>query len=313
MDHTDLARWLDPEIRAFIARTDSFYPPTAESMDIADNRRLYDGMCAGFRAPHPADVGVTDDRADAVPIRRYAPCGQPGAATLLYLHGGGFALGGLDSHQDVCAELCHLTSLRVVAADYRLAPEHIYPAALDDAETVYRALAADGPVLVGGDSAGANLAAALCHRSRRLGLARPRGQILIYPSLSRDPLRVAGGRAAEAPMLTASDCALFAAHYAGGAARLPRGDPEFAPLDATSFTGLAPAAIFAAGYDPLAQDAEDYAAVLNAAGVAVSYRRDPGLVHGWLRARHASRLAGDAFAAVVMATRALAEEAPLSC
>jgi acetyl esterase len=154
-------------------------------------------------------------------------------------------------------------------------------------------------------SAGAHLAAALCHRLRRLGEPQPRGQVLIYPGLSSDPLRVAGSRAATAPMLTAEDCAHYREAYAGGATRLPVADPEFAPLDAEDFAALAPAAIFAAGYDPLRQDAEDYAAVLNAAGVAVSYRCDPALVHGWLRARHTSRVAAAAFAAVVAAVQRL--------
>jgi acetyl esterase len=313
MTQTDpLARWLDPEIRAYIARTNSFYPDTANTGDIAESRVLYDSLCAGFRAPRPAGVVVAYAGIAAswgvVPARRYSPSGTPRTAALMYLHGGGFVLGGLDSHDDVCAELCAGARMDVVSVDYRLAPEHVYPAALDDACHVYRTLAGDGrPVVVAGDSAGGLLAAALCHRLRRIGEAQPRGQVLIYPGLSSNPLRVAGSRAATAPMLTAEDCAYYGKLFAGGADRLPVGDPEFAPLDADDFAGLAPAAIFAAGYDPLRQDAEDYAAVLHAAGVAVTYRDDPGLVHGWLRARHCSRLAADAFAAVVQATAALAD------
>lgn len=242
-------------------------------------------------------------------LRRYTPAGGAGRAALLYLHGGGFVLGGLDSHDDICAELSARAGVTVLAVDYRLAPEHVYPAALDDAETAYRVLRAQGrPVIVAGDSAGGHLAASLCHRLRRLGDAQPAGQVLIYPGLSRDPLRVAGQRAADAPMLTAADCAFYRDMHAGGPDRVPAHDPEFTPLDATDFADLAPAAIFAAGYDPLRQDAEDYAAVLHAAGVAVSYRCDPGLVHGWLRARHMSRLAAAAFADVAAAVARLAGE-----
>ncbi len=301
-----LARWLDPEMRAFIARTNGFYPDDANTGGITQSRMLYDRLCAGFRAPRPPGVQTADGLAGGVPVRRYLPPGQPRAAALLYLHGGGFVLGGLDSHDDVCAELCAGAGAEVLSVDYRLAPEHVYPAALDDAETAYRALCAGGrKVVVAGDSAGGHLAAGLCHRLRRLGEPQPLGQVLIYPGLSSDPLRVAGSRAANAPMLTAADCAYYRAMFAGGAERLPVGDPEFAPLDAADFAGLAPAAIFSAGFDPLGRDAEDYAAVLTAAGVAVMYRSDPGLVHGWLRARHMSRVAAAAFAAVVRAAAGL--------
>ncbi len=314
MDEHMLTRWLDPEIRAFIARTDGFYPDEAASGGVANSRRLYDRMCAGFRAALPEGVAVTDAAVPtawgALPVRCYRPA-EDAVAAVLYLHGGGFVLGGLDSHHDVCGELCAGSGLPVWSVAYRLAPEQPYPAALDDAACAFRALAGTGrAVVVAGDSAGGRLAAALCHRLRRLGEPQPRGQVLIYPGLSADPLRVAGSRAATAPMLTAEQCATFDHLYAGGAARVPRGDAEFAPLEASDFAGLAPAVIFAAGYDPLRQDAEDYAAALNAAGVAVAYRGDPGLVHGWLRARHASRLAGRAFAAVVAATAALASGAP---
>ena len=304
-----LARWLDPEIRAFIARSNSFYPDEANTGGIEQSRALYGKLCAGFRAPRPVEVTVADSTVPAawgaIPVRRYSPQGG-GGATLLYCHGGGFILGGLDSHDDVCSELCDAAGVDVLAVDYRLAPEHVYPAALDDVEAAYRALLPEGrPVLVGGDSAGGHLAAALCRRLKRQGAAQPRAQILIYPGLSSDPLRVVGTRAATAPGLTAEDCAYYQQTFAGGA--VPAGDPEFAPLDAGDFSGLAQAAIFAAGYDPLRQDAEDYAAVLLAAGVPVLYRDDPGLIHGWLRARHMSHLAANAFAAVIMATGALAE------
>jgi acetyl esterase len=302
-----LARWLDPQIRAFIARTTSFYPDSANTAGIAESRAMYDAMCAAFRAPRPPGVTVVDGRVANVPVRHYRPPGAARAA-LLYAHGGGFVLGGLDSHDDVCAELCAGAGVAVLAVEYRLAPEHIYPAALDDVDAAYRSLVADGlPVIVGGDSAGGRLAAALCRRLRRRGQPQPLGQVLIYPGLSSDPLRVAGSRAATAPGLTAEDCAYYGRMLAGG--DVPVGDAEFSPLDAADFAGLAPAAIFAAGYDPLRQDAEDYAACLHAAGVAVHYRCDPGLIHGWLRARHASGLAAAAFAAIGAATAAFADRA----
>ena len=309
-DPDKLARWLDPEMRAFLDRSASFYPLEANTADIAEARRLYARLTAAFRAPRPAGVGVADGTlptaSGAVAVRRYRPA-RPAAAALLYAHGGGFILGGLESHDDVCAELCAGAGVDVLSVDYRLAPEHPYPAALDDVAAAWHALAAEGrPALVGGDSAGGHLAAGLCRRLARRGAPQPAGQVLIYPGLSFDPARLGTGRAADAPGLTAADCAYYARLYAGGAEKLPQGDPEFSPLDAGDFAGLAPAAVFAAGYDPLRQDAEDYAALLHAAGVPVAYRCDPGLIHGWLRARRMSRLAARAFAAVVRATAALA-------
>jgi acetyl esterase len=302
-----LARWLDPDIRAFLARGNSFYPDEANTGGIAESRARYDRLCAAFRATRPQGVTVADGSVGDVKVRRYTPP-APAGASLLYAHGGGFVLGGLDSHDDVCSEICAGAGIDVLAVDYRLAPEHVFPAALDDVQAAYRALAAQArPVLVGGDSAGGRLAAALCRRLRRLGEPQPRGQLLIYPGLSSNPLRVAGSRAATAPGLSASDCVYYGRMLAGGDP--PVGNPEFAPLDAEDFYGLAPAAIFAAGYDPLRQDAEDYAAVLHAAGVPVAYRCDPGLIHGWLRARHSSRLAAAAFAAIVRAAAALVEGA----
>lgn len=300
------ARWLDPEIRAFLARSSGYFPDGANP-GIAEARRSYARMCDGFRAPRPAGVATADVvlPSGTLRIRRYLPPGPEPGAVLLYAHGGGFVFGDLDSHDDVCAEICAGAGIAVASVEYRLAPEHVYPAALDDIAAAHAFLAGGAnKILVGGDSAGGRLAAALCRRLRRHGLAQPAGQVLIYPGLSSNPLRVAGSRAATAPGLSAADCAYYDHTLAGGA--LPVGDPEFAPLDADDFSALAPAAIFAAGYDPLCQDAEDYAALLHAAGVPVLYRGDPGLVHGWLRARHISRLAARAFAAVIAATQALA-------
>jgi len=304
---------LDPEIATFVAKTDSFYPPTANTATAAENRRIYDRMCAAFRTPYPPGVTAMDavltaeTPARSLRLRRYT-CAkpQPGVA-LLYLHGGGFVLGGLDSHDDVCAELCAGAAIAVVALDYRLAPEHPYPAALDDAIAAYASLRAAGQrVVVAGDSAGGNLTAALCLRLRRLQQPAPLGQVLIYPGLGGDPARAVQRGLAEAPLLSIADTLHYRAVYAGGADRIPKADPEFAPLQATEFTNLPPAAIFAAGIDPLCPDAEDYAAALKHAGVPVQYRNDPGLVHGHLRARHASRIAGACFAAIVRAVGDLA-------
>ena len=128
----------------------------------------------------------------------------------------------------------------------------------------------------------------------------PLGQVLIYPGLGGDLFRN-GERNLNAPLLPVRDAGGFRGVYAGGEDRVPKDDPEFAPLCASDLRGLSPAAIFAAGIDPLRQDAEDYAGLLAAAGVPTMFRNEVGLVHGYLRARHMSRAAARSFAAIAEA------------
>jgi carnitine 3-dehydrogenase len=309
-----LARMIDAEVAAFIEGTESFYPSATNRATPAENRAAYDRMCAAFRQPYPEGVHVADrelrarDPDRVLKLRNFAPP-APSSVALLYLHGGGYVLGGLDSHDDVCAELCLAAGIAVVLLDYRLAPEHVYPAALDDTEAAYRDLRARGQrVIVGGDSAGGNLTAALCLRLKRLSEPMPLGQMLIYPGLGGDLFRN-GERNLDAPLLPVRDSGGYRGIYAGGEARIPKDDPEFAPLCAPDLRGLPPAAIFAAGIDPLRQDAEDYAALLAAAGVATLYRNEVGLVHGYLRARHMSRAAAHSFAAMAEVLRQMASGA----
>ena len=299
-------RMIDAEVAAFIARTESFYPSETNSAGPAENRAIYNRMCDAFRAPRPAGTTTTDFTIGHVPVRHYAMSGVTSDVTLLYLHGGGYVVGGLESHDDVCAELARDAGIEVVSVDYRLSPEHIYPAALDDTEAAYRHLLAEGRrVIVGGDSAGGNLTAALCLRLKRLNAPQPIGQLMIYGGFGGDPFR-AGERNLDAPLLPIRHSGGYRALYAGGESRIPKHDPEFAPLSAPDLRGLAPAAVIAAGIDPLRQDSEDYAALLAAAGVPTLFRVEPGLVHGYLRARHSSRAAARSFRAIAATLRLMA-------
>lgn len=287
----------DPEVLAFIARTEAAYPAEANEADAEGNRRYYDAMCAVFRAPRPAGVAVEDVALGGVPCRRYRPEGAEGL--VMYAHGGGMVVGGLDSHDDVCAELAAATGAEVVAVDYRLAPEHPAPAQIDDVAAVWTALDRDG--VVAGDSAGGTLVAGLCHRMKRTGGLMPRGQVLVYPGLGGDGSALSYRENAEAPLLRASDVLVYRALMPPALAR----DPEHLPLLAVDFTGLPAAAILAADVDPLRDDATAYAAALRAAGVPALLRNDAQLVHGWLRARHSSRRAARAFAAFCAAVATL--------
>lgn len=273
----DYSTLIDAETWAFIRRTEAFYPPG--TLTIAQQRAAYDAMCRAFHAGRP--VPATDRTIAGVPCRIYGD----GPVTVLYLHGGGFVVGGLDSHDDVCAELAHATALRVISADYRLAPEHKHPAQLDD--TLAVAMALDGPLILMGDSAGGSLAALVTHRLRH----RVMGQVLIYPSLGGDH----GGHD-NAPMLTRADMAYYAEM---------RGPAEGA-LDDTDFAALPPTAIFTAECDPLASDGPAYRDAILRAGGTVTLTEEPGLVHGYLRARHSVTRARDSFARIVAALRAMA-------
>jgi acetyl esterase len=302
---------LDDEVRAFIAKSESFYPASANEASPAENRAIYDRMCAAFDRPRPPGLAVTDEtlRATAptraLPIRRYRPANAPTGRLVLYFHGGGFVVGGLHSHDGICAELATTSERELVALDYRLAPEHLYPAALDDAEAAYLSLYAATPrIVVAGDSAGGNLAAALCLRLRRKALPLPIGQVLIYPGLHPKAGRAAGTWRAEVPMLRASDILVYRHLYTGQNAN-DTDDAELAPLAARDFTGLPPAAVFAADIDPLAEDAADYVAALKAAGVAATLDPGTGLVHGHLRGRHSSARIARNFAAIAAALHAL--------
>jgi acetyl esterase len=311
----------EPGIRRFMAESDGFYPADAVAFSIAEQRAFYDSLCAHFRKPRPPGVAVADRTIPGpggpVPIRIYRPSPEPSVPVVLYLHGGGFVVGGLDSHDDICAELAERTGLGVVAVDYRLAPEHRFPAAFDDCWAVLEALAEDTfgfdsrRIVVAGDSAGGNLAAALAMRARDLGGPRLAGQVLIYPGLGGDRTRGSHVEQAHAPGLTTADVQYYKSIYVG-----PPDDPshssKFAyPLNETNYAGLPPAFLVAAHWDPLRDDCLDYAARLTSAGVAAHIRHEPLLVHAFLRARHMSPAAAASFAAIAEAARSLARSGRL--
>lgn len=291
----------DPQVLEFIRSTEAAYPAEANGASAADNRRYYDAMCARFRAPRPPGLPVRDQELGGVSCRVY---GARTPVAVLYLHGGGFVVGGLDSHDDVCAEIADATGLMLVAVDYRLAPEHRWPAPLRDVEAVWQAL--DRPAVVVGDSAGGLLAAALCLSCR--GQRQPLGQVLIYPSLGGDRSASSYTVNAEAPMLRTVDLDGYqrALHGEG-----PVADPLAQPLRAPRLGGLAPAFVVSADVDPLRDDGRDYVARLRLAGVAAEWRNEPELPHGYLRARRESDRARRSFQAILAAIVRLAGCVPV--
>lgn len=292
----DYGSYLDDEVRAFIARTEEFYPPDAVNFTIAEQRRVYDDLCRAFDQGRPDGVVAEDASADGVPVRIYE-AGEP-TTTVLYMHGGGFVVGGLDSHDSICAEICAGTGYRVVSVDYRLAPEHVHPVQFEDSLKAAHWVQDryEGPIVLAGDSAGGNLAAALAHalrgKTRRIA-----GQLLIYPALGTDMSTGSYITHAHAPGLTTEDVAFYKDIRSGDAA--PNGDATFAPLHDDDFAGLPPTVIVTAECDPLADDGRDYRDAIAKAGGRVHWINEPGLIHGYLRARVMSRKARDSFDRIV--------------
>jgi acetyl esterase len=305
-DLPDYAALVDAETWAFIRATESWYPPEAAGCSIAEQRSLYDRMCAAFDAPYPAGVAAADAPVAGVPCRHYA-AGGTGAATLIYFHGGGFVVGGLHSHDAICAEICGATGLALVAVDYRLAPEHLHPAAFEDARAVVRAVAKGGAgrIVLAGDSAGANLAAAVAHATRGEPIPLA-GQVLIYPGLGGDRTTGSYLRHAHAPMLTLSDVEFYAGIRYPGGVDPGRPDPAASPLDDPDCRGLPPTVCITAECDPLADDGRTYVHRIVAAGGRAALHEERGLVHGYLRARHGVTRARASFARICSAIAGLA-------
>ena len=293
---------IDDETWAFIDRTNAFYPPDTVDASIGRQREIYDAMCAVFRQDRPEGVAVLDDKVvcidHEIPIRRYRPDGaQETSVTVVYYHGGGFVVGGLESHDDVCAEIAASTGFSVVSVDYRLCPEHPHPASYQDAFAAFEAVTSEGgSVVLCGDSAGGNLAAAVCLSARGRNDA-PIGQVLIYPGLGGENLGLPSYREeAEAPLLATRDVMFYKKIRVED--EVPLDDPTYAPLLANDFSGLAPCVVITADCDPLRDDGSTYVQRLKDVGVPAEWINEPGLVHGYLRARTTSQRAKHSFARI---------------
>jgi acetyl esterase len=265
-------------------------------------------VCRDFFAGYPEEVsvetGAIAEEDHDIPIRIYRNDEPDGTALVLYFHGGGFILGGLESHDDVCAELCGRTGYEVVSVDYRLAPEYPHPAAFDDALAAFEwAIVTTGRnIVLCGDSAGGNLAAGVTHATRG-HTRRPTGQVLIYPTLGGDCTKGSYVTHGEAPLLTVRDMAFYDAVRAGGAD--VSDDIAFAPLKDADFANLPSTVIVSAECDPLSSDGQAYCERMTADGGRCAWFNEKGLVHGYLRARHSVGRARTSFTRIVEAVKAL--------
>lgn len=290
-------------ILEFLEICEGFYPPDAVDASIEQQRRWYDALCARFDRPLPQGLTYADGMVLRIPIRRYRPRTITTSTVLLYLHGGGFVVGSLESHHSICAEIADFAGAELVSVDYRLAPEHRWPAQSGDCFLVLQHLLSSpgSKVVIIGDSAGANLAAGLAIRALQETLSGVVGQVLIYPALGGDLQKGSYVELANAPGLTTADVA-----YYRSVLQAPPRHPVAEPLHAGSLEGLAPAFITVARFDPLRDDGRTYAARLAEAGVEVWFREEPQMVHAWLRARHMSEGARAGFTAVCEAVRLFA-------
>jgi acetyl esterase len=237
---------------------------------------------------------VTDaTMAGTIPVRVYRPDVDGPVPTVMFFHGGGFVIGDLDTHDGVCRLLCRDAGAVVVSVDYRLAPEHHFPAAVEDAYAALRFVVehigdygADGSrIAVAGDSAGGNLAAVCAQQAHADGVSLA-AQLLIYPATDANGDYPSRTENAEGYFMSLADAYWFAEQYVGmsEAEARERGvlaDPRLSPLLAESLEGLAPAIVVTAEFDVLRDEGNAYAAALEKAGVPVVQRELPGLIHGF--------------------------------
>jgi acetyl esterase len=286
---------IDPELQPIVDAMLALPGPPPESVPVDQARAAHAAETAQLAGRGPDVEHVSDGELAGVPVRTYRP--RDARGTVAYFHGGGWVLGTLESVDAVCRALALAAGATVVSADYRLAPEHRYPAALQDALAVTRALR-DRPLAVAGDSAGANLAAIVARHLKGDVAA----QLLVYPVTDAGVNTPTFAEFAEGFGLTAAGMRRFWEVYLDGADGL---QPDASPLRADDLRGLPPAYVLTAECDVLRDEGEAYAHALRDAGVQVTLRRLPGAVHGFWRwqttkfAREAARAAGEALRAAM--------------
>lgn len=277
---------LSSDMRDFVTRTLAFFPASLADQGVTAERSAYLAMCDAFPNPLPHNLHITNESVStpthAIPIRCYEPTTRHSDIPLLFIHGGGWYLGNLDSHHAFTTRLAHDLGVTLIAVDYRLAPEHPFPAALEDVSTVYRWLThrtTTTPILIG-DSAGANLIAAFTLQCREENMPMATAQCLIYPALAPSGSLPSHRHYAEAPLLSKSGMDYCWSLYHP----TPAASPLVTPLNHPDLSHLPPALIYPAEYDPLQDDGVEYARKLRAADVPCTLTVGLGMVHGGLRA-----------------------------
>jgi acetyl esterase len=286
---------LDPPIGQMLALLEAGGRPHVSSGTPDAGRRGFRALTVDLRPPAlVVPVASTEDLelpgpAGALPARVYRPDAAGPLPTILFIHGGGFVIGDIDTHDNQARTICREAEAVVLSLGYRLAPEAPFPAAVEDctaalawtAEHIGELGGDPDRLAIAGDSAGGNLSAVTARLARDNQGPRLAAQLLIYPGVDfrdddhRYPSRDENG---EGYFLTRADMEWFHDHYAGGA---DLEDPRLSPILEEDLSGLPPAVIVTAEYDPLRDEGEAYARALEQAGVPVTSRRFDGLIHGF--------------------------------
>ena len=282
---------LHPQARALIDLMAERGVPPTHTLSPTDARNFYRERRTFTQPDAPQVAEVRDVMAGSIPLRLYRPAGSTGGAALpvlVYYHGGGWVIGDLDTHDVLCRALCNGADCAVVAVDYRLAPEHRFPAAFDDALAATRWVRANAASLgvdadrlaVGGDSAGGNLAAVVAIAARDAGDLPIAFQLLVYPATDMRRGHASHVTNGDGYVLTRDTIAYFHDHYIAD----PAHDLDWraSPLLHADLKGLPPSLLITAGYDPLRDEGLDYARALTAAGNRVSYVCFERQIHGFI-------------------------------
>jgi acetyl esterase len=282
---------LDPQAKSFLDTIAGFGGPPLEQLPLADARKVPLGLIEfGGSEETMAEVQNCSILGPGpIAVRVYRPVKKETLPALMFFHGGGFVICNLDTHDRLCRSLANASGCAVVSVDYRLAPEHKYPAAVDDAYAATRYVAEHAAefgidpnrIAVGGDSAGGNLAAVVSLLARDRGGPRLKFQLLIYPLVDfedKSPSMRQFGQGDHFLSIEGLDWFKETYLARADAAR----EPSVSPMNATDFRGLPPAMVITAECDPLRDQGEAYARKLEAAGVRVELKRYEGMIHPFL-------------------------------
>jgi acetyl esterase len=305
---------LHPDMVRFNEELSKRTPPEFVDWPLAKQRAAWNAVCASFRAPRPLSIDAVDLTANGVPCRVFKPKSQGPKPGIIYGHGGGWVLGGPETHDDMCAEMAAEADCVVVLMDYRLAPEHPHPAQLEDTLKVWRWMREQGHangidadnIVAAGDSAGGQISAALALTLRDLSLPQVKAMVLIYPVLSANMESPSYIRNANAPSLSRDEMLFYLRAFLG-----PEGSPSWhdekaLPLLASSLEGLPPAFTTVAAHDPLYDDGVMFHERLLKAGVPSELLRERELAHSYMRARYHCAPAMESFKAIVSALKTFA-------
>lgn len=280
---------LHPQVSGFLQQLADMGAKPFSSMTPVESRAAFSALSASLPRSTAKIASAADRKisgpAGEIPLRVYTPEGSGPFPALVYFHGGGFVFGALDDYDHICREICGKVSCVVVSVDYRLAPEHKFPAAPEDCFAATKWVAANAAsigvdanrIAVGGDSAGGNLAAVIAQLARDARGPKLVAQLLVYPVTQAGEPTKSMIDNADGYLLTKADMEYFFNHYVRSAA--DGKDARCAPMLTQDLSGLPPAWVVTCEFDPLRDEGEAYAAAMAKAGVPVAAKRIDGTIH----------------------------------